>query len=64
MSVDFFTQSLRDVLYAVAFGITTGAMIYLLCLIAGTVHKQPRQRPWDWAKDGECTNQSHPRVLP
>jgi hypothetical protein len=57
----------------------TGLQFDLLCLavllncfgliVIGMVvwnlsNKEDDAGPYDWAKDGECANQSHPRIVP
>jgi hypothetical protein len=42
------------------------AVIWLLMVaeLIGYAVRPKEKRPYDYKRDGECTNSSHPRVLP
>jgi hypothetical protein len=67
MSVDLFTDSLRNVIYAIACGVALAIIVGLVTYAtypAAVRLTQRHSRPYAWSRDGECDNHSRPKVLP
>jgi hypothetical protein len=49
---------------SIAFGLTCGALVWVLYPpVHRFVQRRRGRRPYDWRKDGEADNRSHPRIL-
>ena len=65
MAVDTFTEGLRIAVFA---GVAAALVYSLVVLWKHEWHRwqdtRHYQSLYDWERDGECDNRSHPRVLP